>query len=171
MDEKRLSFFLLFNFIFTPVNAITSDALVTDLVFLDIDIDGKEVGTIIIGLFGATTPKTVQNFISLSTEEVFNIIIIINIIIMHIFYVLVTVWIRLPWFHISPDNTKLYDARCIHTYLLYNIKFTVHNSCECFYISIHVYKIMYNIYNYIHIICMCVCLMFNIVYTDVFLQL
>ena len=120
MDEKRLSFFLLFNFIFIPVNAITSDALVTDLVYLDMDIDGNETGRIIIGLFGATTPKTVQNFISLSTEEVFNIIIIIIIIIMHLFYFLVTVWIWLPWFHISPDNTKLYDARCVHIYLLYN---------------------------------------------------
>ena len=77
MDEKRLSFFLLFNFIFTPVNAITSDALVTDLVYLDIDIDGNEAGQIVIGLFGATTPKTVQNFISLSTEEVFNILLLL----------------------------------------------------------------------------------------------
>ena len=50
--------------------AITEDALVTDIVFLDISIDGKYAGAIQIGLFGATTPKTVQNFISLATHEV-----------------------------------------------------------------------------------------------------
>ena len=32
------------------------------LVYLDMDIAGKEVGRIVIGLFGATSPKTVQNF-------------------------------------------------------------------------------------------------------------
>lgn len=50
--------------------AITEEALVTDLVYLDIDIGGKEIGKIVIGLFGATTPKTVQNFISLAKHEV-----------------------------------------------------------------------------------------------------
>lgn len=50
--------------------AITERALVTDLVFLDIDIGGEEAGRIVIGLFGGTTPKTVQNFISLAKHEV-----------------------------------------------------------------------------------------------------
>ncbi|XP_003384871.1 PREDICTED: peptidyl-prolyl cis-trans isomerase 6-like [Amphimedon queenslandica] len=49
--------------------SITEEALVTDLVYLDIDIGGREVGKIVIGLFGATTPKTVQNFISLAKHE------------------------------------------------------------------------------------------------------
>lgn len=51
-------------------HAITEDPLVTDLVFLDIAIGGVEEGSITIGLFGATSPKTVQNFISLATHEV-----------------------------------------------------------------------------------------------------
>ena len=50
--------------------SITEEALVTDLVYLDIDVGGKEIGKIVIGLFGATTPKTVQNFISLAKHEV-----------------------------------------------------------------------------------------------------
>lgn len=49
---------------------LTNDPLVTDLVYLDIDIGGQEAGRIIIGLFGGTTPKTVQNFISLAKHEV-----------------------------------------------------------------------------------------------------
>ena len=51
-------------------HTITEDSLVTDLVFLDLDIGGVAAGVIVIGLFGATTPKTVQNFISLATHEV-----------------------------------------------------------------------------------------------------
>ena len=50
--------------------AITEQALVTDLVFLDINIGGEDAGRIVIGLFGGTTPKTVQNFISLATHQV-----------------------------------------------------------------------------------------------------
>ena len=63
---------LLFNFILQLLlsGAITNDALVTDLVYLDIDIDGEDAGRIVIGLFGATSPKTVQNFISLAIHEV-----------------------------------------------------------------------------------------------------
>lgn len=51
-------------------SAITEQALVTDLVFLDIDIGKEDAGRIVIGLFGGTTPKTVQNFISLANHEV-----------------------------------------------------------------------------------------------------
>lgn len=35
-------------------------------VFFDIEIDGKNVGTIEIGLFGKTVPRTVENFIQLA---------------------------------------------------------------------------------------------------------
>ncbi|CAH8495433.1 unnamed protein product [Schistosoma turkestanicum] len=39
---------------------------VTDKVFFDIEVDGKPLGQIIIGLFGKTVPKTVENFKQLS---------------------------------------------------------------------------------------------------------
>lgn len=70
--QKFTTLFLLINFVFhIPLSAaITREALVTDLVYLDIDIGNKEVGKIVIGLFGSTSPKTVQNFISLVTQEV-----------------------------------------------------------------------------------------------------
>ena len=72
MDRRRLATFLLFNVLLRVAfcSAITETALVTDIVFLDIDIGKEEVGRITIGLFGATTPKTVQNFISLANHEV-----------------------------------------------------------------------------------------------------
>lgn len=64
--------FLLYNILVrvSLSTAITEKARVTDLVFLDIDIGKEEAGRIVIGLFGATTPKTVQNFISLAKHEV-----------------------------------------------------------------------------------------------------
>jgi len=44
-----------------------ADTTVTTRVFFDITIDGKEAGTIVLGLFGLTTPKTVKNFVALAT--------------------------------------------------------------------------------------------------------
>jgi len=39
---------------------------VTRKVFFDVEIDGEEAGRIVIGLFGETTPKTVENFVALA---------------------------------------------------------------------------------------------------------
>merc|ERR1712174_158576 len=43
--------------------------LVTDKVFFDMTIGGEAVGTIEIGLFGKTVPKTVENFYTLASGE------------------------------------------------------------------------------------------------------
>jgi len=43
--------------------------LVTDKVFFDMTIGGEAIGTIEIGLFGKTVPKTVENFCTLASGE------------------------------------------------------------------------------------------------------
>jgi peptidyl-prolyl cis-trans isomerase B (cyclophilin B) len=42
---------------------------VTDIVYFDITIDNEPAGRIEIGLFGKTVPKTVKNFVELSTRH------------------------------------------------------------------------------------------------------
>ena len=42
---------------------------VTNVVFFDVKIDGKEVGRIEIGVFGDIVPKTAKNFVELATGK------------------------------------------------------------------------------------------------------
>merc|ERR1712168_1172185 len=59
-----------FSLILSPFLFISTLAVrgpvVTDKVFFDITIGGEAVGTIEIGLFGKTVPKTVENFCTLA---------------------------------------------------------------------------------------------------------
>ena len=52
-----------------PVEAARGPKI-TDRVFFDISIGGEEVGRIVMGIYGATVPKTAANFVALATGEV-----------------------------------------------------------------------------------------------------
>ena len=51
-------------------SGITEEAIVTEQVYLDLEIDGEAAGRVTIGVFGATSPKTVRNFVALAKHEV-----------------------------------------------------------------------------------------------------
>ncbi len=53
----------------TPYSGNPDEEQVTEKVFFDISIDGKAAGRFVFGLFGATVPKTVQNFLSLAIGD------------------------------------------------------------------------------------------------------
>lgn len=52
--------------------SLVEDALVTEKVYLDIEVEGAPPARVVIGLFGATSPKTVRNFVALANHEVLN---------------------------------------------------------------------------------------------------
>lgn len=54
--------------------SLVEDALVTEKVYLDLAVEGAPAERIIIGLFGATSPKTVRNFVSLANHEVTSLL-------------------------------------------------------------------------------------------------
>ncbi|PJF19164.1 Peptidyl-prolyl cis-trans isomerase [Paramicrosporidium saccamoebae] len=51
------------------VSATDKAPVVTDKVFFDITVGGKPLGRLVIGLFGQECPKTVENFLKLTTGE------------------------------------------------------------------------------------------------------
>ena len=53
---------------------LAEDAVVTEKVYLDIAVGNEDPHRVVIGLFGAMTPKTVRNFVALANHEVSNLL-------------------------------------------------------------------------------------------------
>jgi hypothetical protein len=53
----------------STVLAADEEPKVTQKVFFDMQMGGKELGRIVFGLFGEVVPKTVENFVKLTTGE------------------------------------------------------------------------------------------------------
>ena len=56
--------------LFGEGQSLVEDALVTEKVYLDLEVEGAPPARVVIGLFGATSPKTVRNFVALANHEV-----------------------------------------------------------------------------------------------------
>ncbi|XP_057525890.1 peptidyl-prolyl cis-trans isomerase CYP21-1 [Amaranthus tricolor] len=62
-------FVFVFTFNYQGFGKIEEEPEITHRVFLDVDMDDQRLGRIVIGLFGAVVPKTVDNFRALCTGE------------------------------------------------------------------------------------------------------
>ena len=100
--------------------AYSQDAVVTEKVYLDIAVEGEEAARVIIGMFGAISPKTVHNFVALATHEVIHkhshvdLPIPVNICLL-IVSLLEGLWLQRN--HFPSGHSQLYDARYVCTKL------------------------------------------------------